>query len=42
MEAPLPADEAERIAELHDYQVLDTGAESEYDDLVHLAARQSR
>jgi adenylate cyclase len=38
MEAPLPADEAERIAELHDYQVLDTGAESEYDDLVHLAS----
>lgn len=38
MEAPLPADEAERIDELHKYDVLDTGSEAEYDDLVQLAS----
>jgi adenylate cyclase len=38
MKAPLPADEAERIAELHDYHVLETGSEAQYDDLVRLAS----
>ena len=38
MKAPLPADEDARIEELRRYQVLDTGAETEYDDLVHLAS----
>lgn len=39
MKAPLPADEDERIEELRDYHILDTGAETEYDDLVHLASQ---
>ncbi len=39
MKAPLPADEDERIEELRDYHILDTGAEAEYDDLVHLASQ---
>lgn len=38
MKAPLPADEAERLEELRDYQILDTGSEGEYDDLVQLAS----
>ena len=36
--APLPADEAERIEELRGYRILDTEAETEYDDLVQLAS----
>ncbi|MDH3281063.1 MAG: GAF domain-containing protein [Gammaproteobacteria bacterium] len=39
MKAPVPADEAERIEELRQYHILDTEAESEYDDLVLLASR---
>ena len=37
--APLPPDEAERVAELHRYGILDTEAEKEYDDLVMLASK---
>jgi GAF domain-containing protein len=35
--APRPLSEAERLQALHDYQVLDTGREQAYDDLVALA-----
>lgn len=34
-----PVDEAERLAALHDYDVLDSEAEQTTDDLVHLAGR---
>lgn len=37
--APLPSDEAERLQALRGYQILDTPAEAQYDDLTHLAAR---
>ena len=36
---PIPAHEAERLAALRDYDVLDTPAEPQYDDLTELAAR---
>lgn len=36
--APLAADEAKRIEELRGYRILDTEAETEYDDLVRLAS----
>ncbi len=36
--ASLPADEAERVEELRDYEILDTASEAEYDDLVKLAS----
>ena len=36
--APLPADEKERLEALYGYQVLDTEAEQDFDDLTHLAA----
>ena len=36
--APQPANEAERLAALRSYDVLDTGAEAAYDDLVALAS----
>jgi diguanylate cyclase (GGDEF)-like protein len=36
--APLPIDEAARLAELRGFDVLDTGAEPEFDDLAKLAA----
>lgn len=36
--APLPANEAERLAALRSYKVLDTDFEKEYDDLCRLAA----
>ncbi len=39
MSAPLPADEKERLDELRQYKILDTLAESEYDDLVYLASK---
>lgn len=39
MKAPVPADEDARIAELHEYHILDTGSEREYDDLVLLASQ---
>ena len=37
--APLPSDEAERLAALGSYQVLDTESEQAFNDLVSLAAR---
>lgn len=36
--APLPADEAARLAALRDYAILDTPPEQAYDDIVNLAA----
>ncbi len=36
--APLPHDEAERLAALHRYLILDTAAEAEFDDFTELAA----
>lgn len=39
MKAPLPANEAQRLATLRDYAVLDTPAELAYDDLALLAAQ---
>jgi PAS domain S-box-containing protein len=35
---PLPSDESGRLAALQSYEILDTAAESQYDDLVDLAA----
>lgn len=37
--APLPSSEAERIAALHSYEILDTGVEATFDDLTSLAAK---
>ena len=39
MKAPLPLDEAQRLASLHEYAVLDTPGEACFDDLTELAAR---
>lgn len=39
MKAALPADEHERIEELREYHILDTEAETEFDDLVNLASQ---
>ena len=38
MTAPLPANEAERLAALRSYGLLDTPAEAAFDDIVQLAA----
>jgi GAF domain-containing protein len=38
MKAPLPSNEAERLAALKAYHILDTGTEQSYDDIVALAA----
>jgi GAF domain-containing protein len=38
MKASLPANEAERLAALKEYHILDTGAEQSYDDITALAA----
>jgi len=38
MKAPLPTNEAERLAALKEYHILDTGAEQSYDDITTLAA----
>ncbi len=37
--APIPANEAARLAALARYDILDTGAEAEFDDFTRLAAR---
>jgi class 3 adenylate cyclase len=39
MKPPLPADEDARLAELREYNILDTGPEPEFDDLVGLASQ---
>ncbi|HEX8209131.1 MAG TPA: PAS domain S-box protein [Longimicrobium sp.] len=39
MKAPLPANEAERLAALHEYQILDTSPEQAYDDVTLLASQ---
>ncbi|HLL85474.1 MAG TPA: GAF domain-containing protein, partial [Longimicrobium sp.] len=39
MKAPLPAHEAERLAALHEYQILDTSPEQAYDDVTLLASQ---
>jgi GAF domain-containing protein len=38
MKAPLPTNEAERLAALKEYRVLDTGTEQSYDDITILAS----
>jgi len=38
MKAPLPNNEAERLAALKEYHILDTGTEQSYDDITALAA----
>src|SRR5271165_5436691 len=42
MTAPLPSNEAERLAALKAYHVLDTGTEQSYDDITTLAAHICR
>ena len=39
MKAPLPSDEEQRLAALHDYEILDTLPEQVFDDLTQLAAQ---
>jgi two-component system, sensor histidine kinase len=39
MAAPIPADEARRLEVLHTYEVLDTEAEQDFDELVELASQ---
>ncbi len=38
--APLPANEASRLQELHQYQVLDTPPETAFDRITHMAAQR--
>ena len=38
MKAPLPTNEAERLAALKEYHILDTGTEQSYDDITALTA----
>jgi len=38
MKAPLPKNEAARLETLHQYEILDTAPESEFDEIVRLAA----
>jgi GAF domain-containing protein len=39
MKAPLPADEEEQLKTLHNYEIMDTGPEQEFDDITLLASR---
>ncbi len=39
MKAPLPPDEAARLEALHDYAILDTAPESDFDDITLLASQ---
>lgn len=39
MKAPLPSTEAARLEALHRYEILDTAAEAEFDDLTRLASQ---
>ncbi len=39
LSASLPPDESQRVANLNDYDVLDSAAERQFDDLTHLAAQ---
>lgn len=36
---PIPSSDAERVAALHSYEILDTGVEATFDDLASLAAK---
>jgi signal transduction histidine kinase len=38
MRAPLPENEQQRLAELYSYEILDTPADEDFDDVVHLAS----
>src|SRR5512135_3717353 len=38
MKAATPGNEAQRLAALREYRILDTAAEQPYDDITHLAA----
>jgi len=40
MKALNPANEAERLAALKEYHILDTGGEQSYDDITALAAHE--
>ena len=42
MKAPIPDNEAQRLAALREYRILDTAAEEAYDDLTALAAHLCR
>jgi GAF domain-containing protein len=42
MKAPIPDNEAQRLAALHEYRILDTAAEQAYDDITALAAHLCR
>jgi len=39
MQLPLPQNEPARLKALHDYGILDTAAEAEFDDFTLLAAQ---
>lgn len=38
MKAPLPSNEAARLNDLHEYEILDTSPEEAFDDLTRLGA----
>ena len=39
MKAPIPTNEADRLAALNEYRILDTKPEQSYDDITALAAQ---